>query len=68
MKIPLQQIRPMMGWDSAKALLMSRIPADQFPPITVQFDDYTKTYTVTDGHHRFVAAIIRGDSEIEVAC
>lgn len=51
--------------DLAVVLKYAALPADTAPPIDTVLKD--GMYQIANGHHRYAAALIRGDSEIRVS-
>jgi hypothetical protein len=62
--VPVKQLLPFHRTDFYKVAQYARMPRETYPPITCRKSgDY---YAIIDGHHRWQAAIRRGDATVRI--
>jgi hypothetical protein len=63
--VPIWLIRPTGNWDYSRARKYAQLTTTA-PPIHCTTEDLKGFHSIVDGHHRWVAAIIRGDEKIQI--
>lgn len=63
-RVPIWRVRATSTWNYEKAQRFAQEP--QRKPIHVTVENPMGFHDIIDGHHRWVAALLRGDSTISV--
>ena len=62
--VPVKQLVPFQRTDFTKVAQYARMPRETCPPITCKKSG--NHYAIIDGHHRWQAAIRRGDATVRI--
>jgi len=64
-EVALYRVHTVQRWNHNSAVEYSKLPRKTMPPIRVR-ECGGGYFVIVDGHHRFAAAVLRGDSHIDV--